>query len=208
MNPIKLYHFPLSGHAHRVQLMLSLLGLPVEVVFVDLAKGEQKQADFLAINAFGQVPVIDDDGMVLADSNAILVYLASKYGKGHWLPTDPVGAARVQRWLSVAAGPLHAGPAAARLITVFGAPFNAEEVIARSHSLLKVIDQHLSSSAYLTGDVATIADVAGYSYIAHAPEGNVSLEDYPHVRAWLGRIEALPGFVGMPRTAAGLQQHA
>ncbi|WP_047226658.1 glutathione S-transferase family protein [Pseudomonas brassicacearum] len=207
MNPIKLYHFPLSGHAHRVQLMLSLLGLPVEVVFVDLAKGEQKQADFLAINAFGQVPVIDDDGMVLADSNAILVYLASKYGKGRWLPTDPVGAARVQRWLSVAAGPLHAGPAAARLITVFGAPYNAEEVIARSHSLLKVIDQHLSSSAYLTGDVATIADVAGYSYIAHAPEGNVSLEDYPHVRAWLGRIEALPGFVGMPRTVAGLQQH-
>ena len=115
MNPIKLYHFPLSGHAHRVQLMLSLLGLPVEVVFVDLAKGEQKQADFLAINAFGQVPVIDDDGMVLADSNAILVYLASKYGKGHWLPTDPVGVARVQRWMSVAAGPLHAGPAAARL---------------------------------------------------------------------------------------------
>ena len=207
MNPIKLYHFPLSGHAHRVQLMLSLLGLPVEVVFVDLAKGEQKQADFLAINAFGQVPVIDDDGMVLADSNAILVYLASKYGKGHWLPTDPVGVARVQRWLSVAAGPLHAGPAAARLITVFGAPYNAEEVIARSHSLLKVMDQHLSSSAYLTGDVATIADVAGYSYIAHAPEGNVSLEDYPHVRAWLGRIEALPGFVGMPRTVAGLQQH-
>ena len=80
-------------------------------------------------------------------------------------------------------------------------------MIARSHSLLKVIDQHLSSSAYLTGDVATIADVAGYSYIAHAPEGNVSLEDYPHVRAWLGRIEALPGFVGMPRTVAGLQQH-
>ncbi|MBC3346300.1 glutathione S-transferase [Pseudomonas sp. SWRI196] len=208
MNPIKLYHFPLSGHAHRVQLMLSLLELPVEVIFVDLAKGAHKQADFLAINAFGQVPVIDDDGMVLADSNAILVYLAHKYGKGRWLPTDPVGAARVQRWLSVAAGPLHAGPATARLITVFGAPYNAEDAITRSHSLLKVIDQHLSDSRFLVGDAATIADVAGYSYIAHAPEGNVSLEDYPHVRAWLGRIEALPGFVGMPRTAAGLQKQA
>ncbi|SFH23645.1 glutathione S-transferase family protein [Pseudomonas sp. NFACC45] len=208
MNPIKLYHFPLSGHAHRVQLMLSLLELPVEVIFVDLAKGAHKQADFLAINAFGQVPVIDDDGMVLADSNAILVYLAHKYGKGRWLPTDPVGAARVQRWLSVAAGPLHAGPATARLITVFGAPYNAEDAITRSHSLLKVIDQHLSDSRFLASDAATIADVAGYSYIAHAPEGNVSLEDYPHVRAWLGRIEALPGFVGMPRTAAGLQQQA
>lgn len=207
MNPIKLYHFPLSGHAHRVQLMLSLLELPVEVIFVDLAKGAHKQADFLAINPFGQVPVIDDDGVVLGDSNAILVYLAQKYGKGRWLPSDPVGAARVQRWLSVAAGPIHAGPATARLITVFGAPYNAEDVIARSHTLLKVVDQHLSNGDWLAGDAATIADVAGYTYIAHAPEGNVSLDDYVHVRAWLARIEALPGFVGMPRTVAGLQKH-
>lgn len=206
MNPIKLYHFPRSGHAHRVQLMLSLLDLPVELIFVDLAKGAHKQADFLAINSFGQVPAIDDNGMVLADSNAILVYLAQKYAHGRWLPTDPIGAARVQRWLSVAAGPLHAGPATARLITVFGASHNAEEVIARSHALLKVIDQELSNSRYLVGDTPTIADIAGYSYIAHAPEGNVSLDDYPHVRAWLARIEALPGFVGMPRTAAGLQK--
>ncbi|MDU9028046.1 glutathione S-transferase family protein [Pseudomonas mediterranea] len=206
MNPIKLYHFPLSGHAHRVQLMLSLLELPVEVVFVDLAKGAHKQADFLAINPFGQVPVIDDNGVILADSNAILVYLAQKYGKGRWLPSDPLGAARVQRWLSVAAGPIHAGPATARLITVFGAPYNAEDVIARSHNLLKVIDQHLSGSTWLAGDAPTIADVAGYSYISHAPEGNVSLDDYVHVREWLARIEALPGFVGMPRTAVGLQK--
>lgn len=208
MKPIKLYHFPLSGHAHRVQLMLSLLGLPVEVIFVDLAKGAHKQPDFLAINLFGQVPVIDDDGVVLADSNAILVYLAKKYGEGRWLPTDPVGAAQVERWLSAAAGPIHAGPATARLITVFGAPYNAEDVIARSHALLKVVDQHLSNSAYLAGDTVTIADIAGYTYIAHAPEGNVSLEPYPHVRAWLARVEALPGFVGMPRTVVGLQKHA
>jgi glutathione S-transferase len=208
MNPIKLYHFPLSGHAHRVQLMLSLLELPTEIVFVDLAKGAHKQPEFLAINSFGQVPVLDDNGVVLADSNAILVYLANKYGHGRWLPTDPVGAARVQRWLSVAAGPLHAGPATARLITVFGASNNAEDVIARSHNLLKVIDQELSNSTYLAGDAPTIADIAGYTYIAHAPEGNVSLQDYANVRAWLARIEALPGFVGMPRTAVGLQKDA
>ena len=204
-NAIKLYNFPRSGHAHRVELMLSLLELPTELVFVDLAKGAHKQADFLALNAFGQVPVIDDQGVVLADSNAILVYLAQKYGKGRWLPTDPVGAAKVQRWLSVAAGQIASGPATARLITVFGAPYNAEEVIARSHSLLKVIDQELAHTAYLAGTDPTIADVAAYSYIAHAPEGNVSLADYANVRAWLARIEALPGFVAMPRTMVGLQ---
>lgn len=202
---IKLYNFPRSGHAHRVELMLSLLELPTELIFVDLAKGAHKQPDFLALNPFGQVPVIDDQGVVLADSNAILVYLAQKYGKGRWLPTDPVGAAKVQRWLSVAAGQIASGPATARLITVFGAPYNAEEVIARSHALLKVIDQELTHTPYLAGDEPTIADVAGYSYIAHAPEGNVSLVDYPHVRAWLARIEALPGFVAMPRTVVGLQ---
>ncbi|AZC21693.1 glutathione S-transferase family protein [Pseudomonas sp. CMR5c] len=202
---IKFYNFPRSGHAHRVELMLSLLELPVETIFVDLAKGAHKQPEFLALNAFGQVPVIDDQGVVIADSNAILVYLAQRYGDGRWLPTDPVGAAQVQRWLSVAAGPIAFGPAAARLITVFGATFNPEEVIARAHVLLKVMDQELAGRPFLVGQQATIADVAGYSYIAHAPEGNVSLADYPHVRAWLERIEALPGFVAMPSTAAGLK---
>ena len=208
MQAIKLYNFPRSGHAHRVELMLSLLQLPTELIFVDLAKGEHKQPAFLALNAFGQVPVIDDEGVVLADSNAILVYLAQQYGNGRWLPEDPVGAANVQRWLSVAAGPIAFGPARARLITVFGAPYNAEEVIAYAHTVLKVIDHELADTTYLVGTEPTIADVAAYSYIAHAPEGNVSLDEYPNIRAWLARIEALPGFVGMPRTVAGLQKTA
>ena len=80
--------------------------------------------------------------------------------------------------------------------------------ISRSHDLLKVVDQELANSEFLVGNQPTIADVAAYSYIAHAPEGNVSLDDYANVRAWLARIEALPGFVGMPRTVAGLQQTA
>ncbi|MCU0117196.1 glutathione S-transferase [Pseudomonas sp. B2M1-30] len=208
MQPIKFYNFPRSGHAHRVELMLSLLQLPTETIFVDLAKGEHKQPAFLAINSFGQVPVIDDGGVVLADSNAILVYLAQKYGNGRWLPSDPVGAARVQRWLSIAAGPIAFGPAAARLITVFGAQLNADELITRAHNLLKVMDLELGKTPYLAGDEPTIADISGYSYIAHAPEGNVSLDDYANVRAWLARVEALPGFVGMPRTVVGLQKTA
>ncbi|TLP61329.1 MULTISPECIES: glutathione S-transferase family protein [Pseudomonas] len=202
---IKFYNFPKSGHAHRIELMLSLLNLPTEQVFVDLAKGAHKLPAFLALNPFGQVPVIDDNGTVVADSNAILVYLAKAYGGERWLPEDPLGAARVQRWLSVAAGPLAFGPAAARLVTVFGASFNADEVIGRAHTLLKVIEAELGKAPFLVGEQATIADIANYSYIAHAPEGNVSLQPYPNVRAWLARIEALPGFVPMPRTVIGLQ---
>ncbi|MGK0149897.1 glutathione S-transferase family protein [Pseudomonas putida] len=207
-NPIKLYNFPKSGHAHRIELMLSLLKLPTELVFVDLAKGAHKQPDFLALNPFGQVPVIDDNGTVIADSNAILVYLAKKYDNGTWLPEEPAAAARVQRWLSIAAGPLAFGPAAARLVTIFGASFNTDEVITRAHTLLKVIDAELAKAPFLAGSTPTIADIANYSYIAHAPEGNVSLEPYANVRSWLARVEALPGFVPMPRTVIGLQTSA
>jgi len=203
-NPIKLYRHPLSGHAHRVQLLLSLLNVPTELVEVDLARGEHKQPAFLAINPFGQVPVIDDNGTLLADSNAILVYLANTYGNGSWKAQGPLTEARIQRWLSVAAGQVAYGPAAARLITVFGAAFNADEVIARAHTLLTLMDSELADRPFLAGAEPTIADVANYSYIAHAPEGNVSLEPYPNVRAWLARIEALPGFVPMAPTAAGL----
>ena len=202
---IKLYRYPLSGHSHRVELMLSLLGVPAELVLVDLKQGAHKTSEFLTtLNSFGQVPVIDDNGVVLADSNAILVYLAGKYGNPQWLPTEPLALARVQRWLSAAAGPLHTGPAAARLITVFGAALDAETTITRSHGFLIVVEQQLRQSRFLSGDLPTIADIAHYTYIAHAPEGNVSLNDYPQVRAWLGSIEALPGFVGMQRTAVGL----
>ena len=201
---ITLYRHPLSGHSHRVELFLSLLGLPVELVDVDLMKGAHKEAAFLAMSPFGQVPVIDDGGVVLADSNAILVYLAKKYGAATWLPADPVGAAEVQRWLSVAAGQIAFGPAAARLITVFGSRHDPSEVIGRARALFGVMEGVLAKAPFLTGAAPTIADVACYTYIAHAPEGNVSLGDYPHLRGWLARIEALPGFVPMRKTAAGL----
>lgn len=201
--PITFYRFALSGHSHRVELFLSLLGLPVRPIDVDLKNREQKSEPYLRLNPFGQVPVIDDDGVVIADSNAILVYLAKRYGDESWLPTDAAGAAQVQRWLSIAAGPVAFGPAAARLITVFGASFNADEVKARAHDLLRVMNGVLSDRHFLTGQQPTIADVANYTYIAHAPEGDVSLRNYPHVMAWLARIEQLPHFVGMPRTAVG-----
>lgn len=203
---IRLYRHPLSGHSHRAWLALSLLGLPHELVDVDLMKGAHKTPEFLRMNPFGQVPVVDDGGTVVHDSNAILVYLAAKYDPdGRWIPRDPTGQAAVQGWFSVAAGQIAFGPAAARLITVFGAKYDADEVIARAHALLAVMDGALAVRPFLAASNATFADVAAYSYVSSAPEGNVDLEPYPHVRAWLARVEALPGFVPFQQTKAGLR---
>ena len=196
-HPLRLHRFALSGHAHRAELMLSLLGLPFERIDVDLANKAHKSAAFLAINRFGQVPVLQDGDVTLADSNAILMYLSMKYGGDTWLPRDPLGAARVQRWLSVAAGLLAFGPAAARLAVLFKAPLNQAEAVARAHALFAVIEAELGAMPFITGDAPTIADVALYSYTAHAPEGGISLDAYPRLRAWLKRIEELPGFVPM-----------
>ncbi|MCA1299198.1 glutathione S-transferase family protein [Stappia indica] len=199
--PVKLYRNPKSGHSHRVELMLSLLGVPYELVDLDMAGGAHKAPAFLKINPFGQVPAIDDNGTTLADSSAILVYLVKKYPDGHaWLPDDPVAAAEVQRWLSVAAGEIAAGPAAARLAVLIGVPLDRDAARAKAHRLFAVMEAILQDRPFLAGKAITIADIAGYTYIAHAPEGGVSLEGYPALRAWLARIEALPGFVGMVRS--------
>ncbi|HYD59624.1 MAG TPA: glutathione S-transferase [Noviherbaspirillum sp.] len=195
--PIKLYRSVVSGHAHRAELFLSLLGRPYTAIDIDLRAGQHKNPEFLKINAFGQVPVIDDNGIVVPDSNAILVYLASEYGDAHWLPRDPVGAAAVQRWLSVAASEIAFGPATARLGKRFGAPVDMEAACRRAERLFKVMEGELQARPWLAGDSITIADIAGYSYIARAPEGDLSLDPYPSIRAWLARIEALPRFLPM-----------
>lgn len=204
--PIRLYRHPLSGHAHRVELLLRMLGLPFQTVDVDLLAGAHKKPDFLALNPFGQVPVLQDGDLTLFDSNAILVYLAKRYDtSGRWLPDDAVTAARVQQWLSVAAGQLVNGPAAARLVTLFKAPLDHDRALATAGQLFGVIDRHLATRDYLAADRATIADLAVYAYTAHAPEGGVSLEAFPHLKRWLQRVEALPGFAAMqasPRLAA------
>ena len=196
---IRLYSFSLSGHAHRVELFLSLLGLPFEKVEVDLAKGDQQTPEFTALNPWRQVPVIQDGDVTLADSNAILAYLALRYdADASWLPRDPLGAAQVQRWLTAAAGPLAFGPARARAAVLFDAPKDPRCAdIARL--LFGRIDAALASQPFLVGGQPTIADVALYSYTAHAPEGGISLQPFARLREWLARIEALPGFVDMPR---------
>jgi glutathione S-transferase len=205
MSKLKLYRHPLSGHCHRVELFISILGLDADLIDVDLMKGEQKQAKFLQKNSFGQVPVLEDGNVTIADSNAILVYLASQYDQQHtWLPIDPVKAAEVQRFLTVAADGIEAGPATARLINLFGAKLDHVQAIEKSHSTLDKLDQYLQGREWLAANYPTIADLANYSYIAHAPEGDVSLQNYAHIRAWLRRIEALPGYVAMQTSAVGI----
>ncbi|RQO44299.1 glutathione S-transferase [Variovorax sp. KBW07] len=204
--PIKLYGTPVSGHVHRVRLFLTMLGLPFESIDLDMRKRDNRTPEFLARNPFGQVPVIEDGDLTLADSNAILVYLNERYSPdpARWMPRDAVGAARVQRWFSVAAGPLAYGPAAARIMALFGLATDPTETVTRSHALLSVMEMHLEQQPFLAGPAATLADIANYAYVAHAPEGSVSLDGYPHVRDWLARVEALPGFVPMVRSAIGL----
>jgi glutathione S-transferase len=201
--PVRLFFHPISGHCHRVELYLSLLGLAYERVHVDLLQGAQKQPAFLSKNVFGEVPVIEDGDVTLADSNAILIYLAERYdAAGRFWPRTPQGKAAVQRWLSVAAGSLASGPGAARLVRILGAKHDYDRAVAIAARLFGVLEGELTQRGYLVGSSPTVADLALYAYVARAPEGDVSLEPYPHVRAWLSRIEALPGFVPMHLTVA------
>jgi glutathione S-transferase len=202
--PIRLYTTLLSGHGHRVKLFLTLLDLPFEVVELDMRAGDNRKPDYLALNPFGQVPTIQDGDITLFDSNAILVYLAKRYGDASWLPDDPLGAAAVQRWLSLAAGQIAYGPCTARLVTVFGAPHDHETAKKLAVKLFDVLNNELANKPFAVGNQVTIADIAAHTYIAHAPEGGVSLDPYPNIRAWLRRVEALPRFVAMPSTRAGL----
>lgn len=202
---MKLYYDGLSGHSHRVRLFFSLIGQPVEIIETSLFKGEHKTPEFLSLNPFGQLPVLADDGFVLADSNAILVYVAKKLGAASWLPDDAADAARVQRWLSIAAGEIAYGPSAARLVTLFGAPLDAAAAIGISKTILARIDAELDQRDWIALSHPTIADVALYSYVAAAPEGNVDTSHYANIQAWLQRVEALPGFIAFEPNSVGLR---
>lgn len=202
---LRLHRMGLSGHCHRAELFLSLLGLPFEAIDVDLAAGEHKTSAFLALNPLGQVPVLQDGELTLPDSNAILVYLAQRYAGPEWWPQDPLQQARLQRWFSIAAGPLAQGAAAARAIVLFKRPLSTEGPIATAHALLAVMEAHLLEHRWLLGDQVSLADLSLYSYTEAVPEGGVPLQAYPAVQQWLRRVETLPGFLPMPRSPVGLR---
>ena len=194
---IVLHGTELSGHAHRVALLLRMLGLPYR--FVAAPPEVRRTPEFLKLNPLGQIPVLEDGPLVLADSNAIMVYLVRRYApRSPWLPEEPAAAAQVQRWLSIAAGEVMWGCAVARAIKHFNAPWDHGQAVRIAERLLRFMEQHLAGRTWLAAEHPTIADLACYSYVAHAPEGGISLDPYPSVRAWLARVEALPQFVPLP----------
>jgi glutathione S-transferase len=204
---MRLYEHPESGNSHKVRLLLSFLGLEYESVIVDLMTDEQHQEPFLSVNPRGEVPVLDDNGLILRDSMAILTYLANRYDTGRWLPHDPGEMAQVMEWLAFAASWVQYGVFTARAIVAFGItgngvpfdlPGNVEEATLRSKKSLEILEKQLTNQDWLCGATPTIADVACFPYIALAPMGNISLAPYPAVQGWIARFKALPGYRDMP----------
>ncbi|GHU31490.1 glutathione S-transferase [Betaproteobacteria bacterium] len=194
---LTLYGTPTSGHTHRVEALLVLLELPY--VYIEAPAKVRATETFRKLNPLGQIPVLVDQERVFCDSGAIMIYLVQKYAPDSgWLPTEPAEAAQVYRWLFIAAGELRYGPAQARGIRQLGwagEHVTASEIATR---LLRFMEQHLAGRSFLALDHPTLADLACYGYIAHAPEGGISLEAYPNIRGWLKNVEALPNFKLMP----------
>jgi glutathione S-transferase len=195
---IKLYEFALSGNCHKVRLLLSLLAIPYESIAINGAEREQKQQQFLALNAFGQVPVLVDDDVVLRDSQAILAYLARQYGSAQWLPNEPAALAHVLEWLSICSNEIARGPNTLRLFHKWARAVNVSDAEAVTAQLLPVLQMRLSASPWLAASHITIADIAAYPYLALAGEGQVDLTPYPAIIAWMQQIQSLEGYISMP----------
>ncbi|HSO06966.1 MAG TPA: glutathione S-transferase [Pelomicrobium sp.] len=194
----KLYARPLSGNCHKVRLLLGFLKLPYQEIPVDFPGGENKREPFLSLNPLGQIPVLVEGDLALRDSQAILVYLARKYGGEGWLPTAPFDMARVTQWLFTAANEIQHGPNLARLFHMMNARVDIDLATQRAHAILRVMDGHLAGREWLECGRPTIADLACFPYIALAHQGGIGIEAYPGVARWVERIKALPGFTAMP----------
>ena len=198
---IKLYDVPKSGHCHRVRLAASLMNIDLELVPVMEMEGQRQGAQYLAINPLGQVPTLVDNDFVLRDSIAIIQYLERVHAPGQgWMPDADQERAQVDEWFAISSGVMFRGPNMARLIKLFGVTADHQEATAISEKLFKMMDAHLGERAWLVGNKASLADVACYSYVAVANEGELDMTPYAHVNAWLGAVQSLDGFVDIPRS--------
>lgn len=202
---IKLYDYELSGNCYKLRLMMSILGLEYETVPIDFYPGREHKSDwFRQINPLGQLPVLDDDGLVLRDAQAILVYLAAKYdGSGKWYPKDDAELlGRVGQWLAFADG-ITATASAARLHDGLFYDFDIDSCRVGAHRLFRILDEHLWFSERRGRDWVcpaghpTVADIACFPYVALSEEGGISRQDYPAIRRWTDRVRRIPGFVVM-----------
>ncbi len=195
---IALYDSAISGNSYKVRLAAAQLGIPLRIVPVDILRGESRTPEFLARNPNGRTPVIDDDGFVLAESNAILAYLA----KGtRLLPDDRRRSALVLQWLFFEQYS-HEPYIATSRFWLQHRPDGHEKTAALAArrdggwAALRVMERHLTTRAFFVDDYS-IADVALFAYTHLAHEGGFPLDELPHVRAWIDRVRAEPGFVAM-----------
>jgi len=193
---MKLYLVAVSGNSYKVRILLSLLKVPHELVFVDTRNKAHKKQPFLSLNPRGEVPVLEDDGVVLWDSAAILVYLARKHGGEQWLPDAPGPMAQVMQWVALAGSEIQFGLQYARrgVLQDRWTAGTLEQGQAMARVALYALELRLADHAWLALDRPTIADVACFPYVETAPEARVPLDPYPAIQAWLARCKALPGW--------------
>ncbi len=203
---ITVHGFSSSGNCHKVRLLLEQLGRDYRWIEVDSSKGETRMPGFLAKNPNGRVPVIElDDGRILAESNAILCWLAEGTP---YLPGDAWQRAQALAWMFFEQYSHEPYIAVARFIrgwTPPDSPRRAAELprcLERGHAALAVMERHLAGQAWFTGHDYGVADIALFAYTDVASEGGFDLGGYPAIRDWLARVRATPGFVAMPAPAA------
>lgn len=203
---ITLYDYELSANCYKQRLMMSLLHIDYESVPIDFFPGlEHKSEAFKKINPMGHIPVIDDDGYVLWDAHAILVYLATKYDpSGEWYPTsNPELLGETASWMLFAEGTTNTA-SAARLFVNLGYDFDIDACRAGAHRLFRLLDEHLwfrereGKDWVCSAAHPTIADIALFPDVVLSEEGGISRLDYPALRRWTDRVKELPGFVTMP----------
>ena len=199
---LELYDFALSGNCHKIRLILSMLELEYKLVPLKLQEDAHKFPPSLQISLLSQVPVLSDDTVTIRDPQAILVYLAQRYGGETWLPTSSEKKSKVMQWLFIAANEIHKGFAAPRLHYLFNIKVNVEYAHKRAYRILETLNLHLQKRQWLECEHPTIADIACFPYIGLASDAKIVLDPYINVISWIDRVKCLPGYVEMP----GLQK--